>query len=123
MLKIAVPCWIATTRRVVKLRPSRMRSTSKTIGTLRVAELEEVRVHRVHPAVGVDRAARGHERLREHLAAEDPLAVAVEALTPEQVDLERLEVEQVDEIVERVTVPAHRRHDCGPLLARTTRRS
>ncbi len=26
------PCWIATTRRVVKLRPSRMRSTSKTIG-------------------------------------------------------------------------------------------
>ena len=32
MLKIARPCWMATTRRVVKLRPSRMRSTSKTIG-------------------------------------------------------------------------------------------
>ena len=32
MLKIARPCWIATTRRVTKLRPSRMRSTSKTIG-------------------------------------------------------------------------------------------
>ncbi len=28
MLKMAVPCWMATTRRVVKLRPSRMRSTS-----------------------------------------------------------------------------------------------
>jgi hypothetical protein len=27
-LKIGLPCWIATTRRVVKLRPSRMRSTS-----------------------------------------------------------------------------------------------
>ena len=27
-LKIARPCWIATTRRVVKLRPSRIRSTS-----------------------------------------------------------------------------------------------
>ena len=33
MLKIALPCWTATTRRVVKLRPSRMRSTSYTIGT------------------------------------------------------------------------------------------
>ena len=33
MLKIAVPCWMATTRRVVKLRPSRMRSTSYTTGT------------------------------------------------------------------------------------------
>jgi hypothetical protein len=28
MEKIAWPCWIATTRRVVKLLPSRMRSTS-----------------------------------------------------------------------------------------------
>ena len=28
MLKIGLPCWIATTRRVVKLRPSRIRSTS-----------------------------------------------------------------------------------------------
>ena len=28
MLKMARPCWMATTRRVVKLRPSRMRSTS-----------------------------------------------------------------------------------------------
>ena len=28
MEKIAWPCWIATTRRVVKLPPSRMRSTS-----------------------------------------------------------------------------------------------
>ena len=26
--KIALPCWIATTRRVVKLLPSRIRSTS-----------------------------------------------------------------------------------------------
>ena len=28
MLKMAWPCWMATTRRVVKDRPSRMRSTS-----------------------------------------------------------------------------------------------
>ncbi len=27
-LKIALPCWMATTRRVVNERPSRMRSTS-----------------------------------------------------------------------------------------------
>ena len=70
-LKIACPCWMATTRRVVKLRPSRMRSTSYTIGTLRVAEAQEVGVHRVHAAVGVDGAAGGHQRLREHLAAVD----------------------------------------------------
>src|SRR5579859_3133956 len=31
--KIASPCWIATTRRVLNERPSRMRSTSYTIGT------------------------------------------------------------------------------------------
>ena len=28
MVKIAAPCWIALTRRVVKLPPSRVRSTS-----------------------------------------------------------------------------------------------
>ena len=31
--KIASPCWMATTLRVVKLPPSRMRSTLKMIGT------------------------------------------------------------------------------------------
>src|SRR6185369_9713261 len=34
MLKMALPFWIATTRRVVNELPSRMRSTSYTIGRL-----------------------------------------------------------------------------------------
>src|SRR5512137_1032152 len=35
MWKIGWPCWIATTRRLVKLPPSRLRSTSYTIGALK----------------------------------------------------------------------------------------
>ena len=34
MLKICCPCWMATTRRLEKLWPSRLRSTSYTIGAL-----------------------------------------------------------------------------------------
>ena len=33
MLKITLPCWMATTRRVVKEPPSRRRSTSYSTGT------------------------------------------------------------------------------------------
>ncbi len=93
---------------------------------LGVAELEEVGVHRMHPAVGVDGASCGHQRLGEHLAAVDPVTVAVEALTPEQVDLERLEVEKGDQIVERSSRRSCRHH-CGfaphPKNTRATSRS
>ena len=65
----------------------------------RVAGPEEVGVQRVHLAV-FDGAPGGHERLAGHLAAEDALAVLVGLDATEDVDLDRLEVQQVDEEVQ-----------------------
>jgi hypothetical protein len=53
----------------------------------------------VDVAVGLNRAASGHQRLTGHLPAEDPLALVVRAATAEDVDLDRLEVEQAYEPV------------------------
>ena len=50
----------------------------------------------------VDRASRGDERLPGHLPAEHPLAPLLRAAAAEQVDLERLEIEELDQVVERV---------------------
>ena len=58
-------------------------------------------MQRVHAAV-LDRAPRGHEGLPGHLAAEDTLALLIGLGTPEDVDLNRLEVEQVDEELQRL---------------------
>ncbi len=69
----------------------------------RVAGPEEVGVQRVHLAV-FDGAPGGHERLAGHLAAEDALAVLVGLDATEDIDLDRLEVQQVDE---EVQVRAH----------------
>ncbi len=73
----------------------------------RVAGSQEVRVQGVDAAM-VDRAPGGHEGLPGHLAAEDALALLVGLDTPEDVDLDRLEVEQVDEKLQRL---AHAPHD------------
>ena len=55
----------------------------------------------MHVAVGVDGAARRHQRLGEHLAAEHPCPLAIGGAHPaEEVDLERLEIEQLHEVVE-----------------------
>ncbi len=51
--------------------------------------------------VGVDSAAGGDEGLRGDLTAEDPLAVLVGAEPAEQVHLERLELEEVEQVVQR----------------------
>ena len=65
----------------------------------RVARSEEVRVQRMDvPAGFVDRAGRRDERLAGDLAPEHPLAVFVGLDAPEDVDLDRLEVEQVDQV-------------------------
>ena len=58
----------------------------------------------MHRAIGLDRAARGHQRLPEHLPAEHLRAAYVAADTPEQVDLQPLEVEQLEQVGE------HRAH-------------
>ena len=71
------------------------------IGMLRIARPQEVRVQRVHVPVGVDGAPRRDERLPRDLPAEHALAVLVGADAAEQVHLELLELEQVDQIVER----------------------
>jgi hypothetical protein len=65
-----------------------------------VAGAEEVRVQRVG-AASLDRPAGGDERLARDLAAEDALAALVGAPAAEQVHLELLEVEDVDELLER----------------------
>ena len=73
----------------------------------RVAGAQEVGVQRVHEAAGiVDRAGRGDQRLAGDLAAEDPLAVLVGRAAAEDVDLDRLEVEQRHEVVEGRLAPA-----------------
>ena len=100
-LKIARPCWMATTRRVreaaavaepVDLVEDRHR---------RVAGAQEVGVQRVDEAGRVvDGAGRGDERLAGDLAAEDALAVLVGRAAAEDVDLDRLEREEGHEFVE-----------------------
>jgi hypothetical protein len=67
-----------------------------------VARPEEIAVQRVDVAAVVDRPGRGHEGLPRHLAAEDALAVLVGRHAPEDVHLDRLEVEQLDEGVDGV---------------------
>ena len=67
----------------------------------RVAGAQEVGVQRMHqPVALVDRACRGDQCLSGHLSAEDPLAVLVGGGASEDVDLDRLEVEQRHQVVE-----------------------
>ena len=67
-----------------------------------VARAQEVRVQRVHETVRlVDGPCRRDERLAGDLAAEHPLAVLVGGVAPEDVHLDRFEVEERDEVVER----------------------
>src|SRR5262249_34308634 len=74
-------------------------------GDVGVARPEEVRVQRVHRPRRVGRAARRHQRLRRDLPSEDPLLRLGRAEPAEEVDLERLELEELQEFVERR--PAH----------------
>ena len=48
-------------------------------------------------------ATRRHQSLRRHLTAEDPLSLLVWLGAPEDVHLNRLEVEQVHQEIQRVT--------------------
>ena len=46
----------------------------------------------------LDGAARGHHRLPDHLAAEYPLPTRLRAVAPEQVHLDRLKIEDRDQV-------------------------
>ena len=78
---------------------------------------QEVGVERVHPPE-LHRAARCHEGLGGHLAAEHLLALLGGLDAPEDVDLDRFEVEQADQEVEGL---AHRDMLAGPAAAGRTR--
>ena len=58
-------------------------------------------MQRVHDAA-LDRAPRGHQRLAGHLSAEHPLAILLRAAAAEDVHLELLEVEDLDQLADRV---------------------
>ena len=79
-----------------------------------VAGEQEVPVQRVHRPARVDRARRRHQRLAQHLAAEDALPALVAAGAAEQVVLQRLEVEGGEESVQRALAARHRRWTLGP---------
>ena len=69
----------------------------------RIAGTQEVGVQRVHAAIGlVDGAGGGDERLAGDLPAEHPLSVLVGLDPAEDVDLDRLEVEQFDQVLQGV---------------------
>ena len=78
-----------------------------------VARSQEVRVQRVHEAV-LDGAPGRHEGLPGHLAAVDTLSFLVGLDAAEDVDLNRLEVEQVDEELQRGAHGAHVRRRRRP---------
>ena len=59
-------------------------------------------MERVDAAARLHRAGGRHQRLARHLAPEDPLAVLVGGDAPEDVHLDRFEVEQADEGVDGV---------------------
>ena len=59
----------------------------------------------------IDGASRRHQSLREHLAAENASRPDISVATPINVDLERLEVEDAKQVVERFA------HSVRPLVA------
>ena len=66
-----------------------------------VTRPQEVGVQRVDPPL-LHRAARGDQGLARHLPAEDALAILLGADAAEDVDLDRLEVEELAELVDGV---------------------
>ena len=99
MWKICWPCWIATTRRLEKAAAVAAAVHLVDDRRVEVAAAQEIRVQRMHGAA-LDGAARGHERLPEHLSAEHLRTADVAALAAEQVHLEPLELEHFQQVGE-----------------------
>ncbi len=67
---------------------------------LGVARQDEIGVHGMRRARGVDRAHGGDQRLPDHLAAEHALPAGLRRAAAEQVHVERLEIENGEQILD-----------------------
>ena len=90
---------MATTRLVVKLRPSLMRSTSYRIGAFGSPGRRKYEWNEWTSLVVVDCSHGGHQGLPCDLSSEDSLPVLVRTHAPEDVHLDRFEHEELDQIV------------------------
>ncbi len=59
-----------------------------------------------HPLGSVDGAGGGNQRLASDLAAKDALAIFVRRASAKQVDFDRLEVKELDEVIEGILHPS-----------------
>ena len=91
------PCWIATTRRLEKLPPSRAPVDLIDDGRVAVTAAQEVGVQRIRHAT-FDRELRRRQCLAEHLPAEHLWAADVTADAAEDVVLDTFERQQLDQV-------------------------
>src|SRR5688572_533169 len=84
---------LAVTQTVDKVDDRRFQITGK----------DEVAVHGVHDALFLECALRSDERLRHDLTAENAAAADVTVVPAIDVELDRLEVEQLEQIADVVT--------------------
>src|SRR5207247_2653935 len=66
----------------------------------RIARPHEISMQRMR-VTALDRARRSDQRLADHLAAEDPLPARLRAAPAEEIVLERLEIEDGQELSDR----------------------
>ena len=64
-----------------------------------IARQQEVRMHRVRRAAGIDSADRRDESLPDNLTTKDPLPADLRQAAEEQVHFERFEVEDIEQIL------------------------
>src|SRR5689334_18005384 len=68
-------------------------------GNFWIARQQEVGVHRVRRAAGIDGAYRRDKSLADHLAAKDPLPADLRGAAAEQVHLEWFEVKNFEQVL------------------------
>src|SRR5262245_12391639 len=72
-------------------------------GNLGIAGTQEIGVQRMAKPLRLDRARGGDERLRDHLTTKDALPRFLWRDTAEDVDLDRLEIEEREKCIEGLT--------------------
>ncbi len=117
-LKICSPCWIAIDAPCRKTLAVARALDVVDDRRLDIAGAQEVRVQRMHAALGLDRLLRRGQRLAEHLAAEHVARADVAALAAEQVVFETLKAEQFDQLADNgvghtFSVVVDAKYSCG----------